>query len=323
MTPDDVDGVTAIYVREYPFPASLERELSRTLRLFISNQLVRAAVVERLRQPGGAWELAAFGMGCFMADAFSERYFADPFPFLAVHVLDQVRLGQPESVLLPHAELKRRQAKPPPRLDLLILAWVQDNYDLQTEDAWQLLYEGHGLLDNYMSGLRLRSIVVEGRKAHAPMLRAAGFARILDMEDRVANSPLAALVQDARYRPLIQGVHTVEDFRKRPAGTPVGRLFMFREPMLELSDGQKAVLDLALEGYSDNDIARILSISGNAVRMRWRGIYEKMQAVLPGVFRGNDAEEETARGYEKRRQALNYIREHPEEIRPWLHMPFK
>ena len=184
-----------------------------------------------------------------------------------------------------------------------------------------MLYEGYALLDSYMNGLRLRSVIVEGRKAHAPMFQAAGFARIVDLEEKVADSPHAALARDPRYKPLVHGVHTVEDFRKRPAGTPVGKMFMFREPVLDLSDKQKAVLDLALEGYNDNDIARLLAITGNAVRMRWRGIYEKMQAVLPDIFLDDD-EGDAARGYEKRRQALNYIREHPEEIRPWMHIPF-
>ena len=323
MTPDDVEGVIALYVREYPFPPELERDLSRTLRLFLKEQPVRAGVVERLRQPGGTWELAAFGFGCFLCDALAERIFVEPFPFLSMHVLDALRQGRPEQVLLSYEELKKRQKMPPPRLDLFVPAWVQDNYELESEDTWQLLYEGYALLDNYMSGLRLRSVVIEGRKVHAPMLQAAGVARVIDLEEKVVHSPYAALMQDARYKPLVHGVHTVEDFRNKPAGTPVGKMFLFREPVLDLSDGQKAVLELALEGYNDNDIARFLSITGNAVRMRWRGIYEKMQAVLPGIFREDGAEDETARGYEKRRQAVNYIREHPEEIRPWMHMPFE
>ena len=323
MTPDDVGGVIALHVREYPFPPEVEHDLSRILCILLREHHVRAGVVERLRQPGGKWELAAFGLGCFLGDAFSERYFADPFPFLSQHVLDAVRRGRAEEVLLPAAELHRRQKEPPPRLNMLIPVWIQDNYDLQTEDAWQLLYEGYALLEGYMNGLRLRSVIVEGRKMHAPMFQAAGFARIIDMEDRVAGSPFAELVRDARYRPLVHGVHTVEDFRQRPAGTPVGKMFIFREPVLNLSDRQKEVLDLALEDYNDNEIASLLSITINAVRMRWRGIYEKMQAVLPDVLPGESGEGGAARGHEKRRQALNYIREHPEEIRPWMRMPFE
>ena len=323
MTPDDVEGVVDLYTREYPFPPELERDLSQILRDFLCEQLVRAGVVERLRKPGGEWELAAFGLGCFLGDTFCKNYFSKPFPFLAVHVLDALQRGRAEEVLLPAEELHRRQKEPPARLNLLIPAWVQDNYDLEAEDTWQLLYEGYALLESYMNGLRLHSVIVEGRKVHAPLFEAAGFARIIDMEDRAADSPFAMLTRDVRYRPLIHGVHTVEDFRKRPAGTPVGKMFMFREPVLDLSDGQKEVLELALEGYNDSEIAGLLSITNNAVRMRWRGIYEKIQLVLPDVLPADDGGEGGARGYEKRRQALNYIREHPEEIRPWMRMPFK
>ena len=322
MTPEDINGAVALYVREYPFPPELERELPQVLHVFLKRQLMRAGVVERLRQPGGKWELAAFGLACFVSDAFFERYMAEPFPFLALTVLDALRKGQEEEVILPREELIRRQKEPPPRLNLLLPAWIQDNYDMQTEDAWQLLYEGHALLDRYMNGFRLHSVMAEGRKVHEPMFQAIGFVRIVELEDKLASSPYAALARDPRYKPLLHGVHTVEDFRKCPTGTPMGKMFMFREPVLDLSDAQKEVLDLALEGYSDKDIARLLATTSNAVRMRWRGIYDKMQQVLPDIFRDDGSEDDAARGFEKRRQALNYIREHPEEIRPWMHMPF-
>jgi hypothetical protein len=54
--------------------------------------------------------------------------------------------------------------------------------------------------------------------------------------------------------------------------------------------------------------------------MRWRGIYEKMQAVLPDIF-ADVAENHAGRGHEKRRLAVHYVRDHPEEIRPHLIVP--
>lgn len=53
-----------------------------------------------------------------------------------------------------------------------------------------------------------------------------------------------------------------------------------------------------------------------ALKKLWRGIYERIEDVAPGFF-GDEVDEDGKRGPEKRRQVLAYVRQRPEELRPW------
>ncbi len=320
MRAADVPAVVDFCLRHLALPAELERELPSVFRFLLEKQLVFGGVVERLPRPGGAWQMAACGLSCYMADALRERYFARPFPFLTVHVLEQVRRRRVEEVMIERAEVSRRQRVSPPSLDLLVLFWLQDNFDKDGEDAWQVMFQGFAIMDRFLTGVRLRSIVFEGVERGRKFYEAAGYARLVDFSRQEVSTPYDGLKADPRYSPCIHGIYTTDDFRKSPSSSPVARMFLFREPILDFTDYQKMVLDLAVEGYSDKEIADILGLKPNAVRMRWRGIYDKMQAALPGIFSCNGSCS-GGRGQEKRRIALRYVRDHPEEIRPHLVVP--
>ncbi len=320
MTTADVGAVAEFCGRHMALPRELERELPGLLERLLAGQWVFGGVVERLRRPGGEWELAACGLGTFMSDALHDAYFERPFPFVGVHVLEQARLGREEDVMISRAEVSRRQKKAPPTLDLLLPFWLQDDFRGESLEAWNLIFEGFSLMDRFLIGVRLRSFVFEGLDWDRRFFNVAGYARLADFTVEDVPTPYDYLKDDPRYIPHVHGIYTVDDFSRQPSNAPVARLFMFREPILNFTDNQKMVLDLAVEGYSDKEIAEILGLAPNAVRMRWRAIYEKMQAVLPDIF--SEVENCNAgRGQEKRRLAIHYVRDHPEEIRPQLIVP--
>ena len=320
MSVADAADVAAFCRHYMAMPKALDAALPELLHWLLAEQWVFGGIVERLRRPGGSWELAACGIGCFMSDALHDAYFAQPFPFIGVHVLEQARLGRVEDVMIDRGEVNRRQKSPPPTLDLLLPFWLQDDFRKESEEAWHLIFQGFSLLDRFLTGVRLRSFIFEGLDWDRSFFEVAGYARLVDFTVENVSTPYDYLKNDPRYLPHVHGIYTVDDFRRRPSSVPVARMFMFREPILDFTDNQKMVLDLAVEGYSDKEIAEILGLSANAVRMRWRGIYEKMQAVLPDIF--TDVEDNGAgRGQEKRRMAIHYVRDHPEEIRPHLIAP--
>jgi hypothetical protein len=56
------------------------------------------------------------------------------------------------------------------------------------------------------------------------------------------------------------------------------------------------------------------------VKKRWQAIYERVgdvdrELLLPPVAHGPNI---TARGAERRRRLLHYLRQHPEELRPFI-----
>jgi hypothetical protein len=60
-----------------------------------------------------------------------------------------------------------------------------------------------------------------------------------------------------------------------------------------------------------------LSISLSAVKKTWLSIYHRVSGHVPGFSSNREAVEGTTeRGKEKKQRLLNYLREHPEELRP-------
>lgn len=96
-------------------------------------------------------------------------------------------------------------------------------------------------------------------------------------------------------------------------------LFLRRPPCLGLSLAQQDLLELALRGDTDDQIALELGIARDTVRKRWRAIFERAERAQPGLL-GHvaPAEQGTVRGAEKRRPLLAFLQAHAEELRPWL-----
>jgi hypothetical protein len=118
--------------------------------------------------------------------------------------------------------------------------------------------------------------------------------------------------------PHLAGV-TREAERGRP-GTWVGALFDYRPPRMGFSPSEQRLATLALGGRTDDELADDLGASLSTVKSTWRSIFNRAASCLPELF-ATLAEADvdlnvTARGKEKRRPLMAYLREHPEELRP-------
>ena len=85
--------------------------------------------------------------------------------------------------------------------------------------------------------------------------------------------------------------------------------------MLRLSGADQELLWAALEGQTDAKLAVSLHLTMPAVKARWRSIFARFARLKPEVapeFHG-----EGSRGPQKRHRILAYLREHPEELRPF------
>jgi DNA-binding NarL/FixJ family response regulator len=92
-------------------------------------------------------------------------------------------------------------------------------------------------------------------------------------------------------------------------------IFNYRKPVLHLSEGERELLCAALEGQTDTELAVSLRLTLPAVKARWRSVFTrfaKMEKSLAPEFFGQGG-----RGPQKRHRILAYLREHPEELRPF------
>jgi hypothetical protein len=92
-------------------------------------------------------------------------------------------------------------------------------------------------------------------------------------------------------------------------------VFLYREPTLGLTPTEQELLAFALKGYSDEAIADRLSISPAAVKKRWANVFIRFadRQLLPASSNGKA---DQTRGPQKRHKVLDFLRGHPEELRP-------
>ncbi|PTY02090.1 hypothetical protein DB347_24510 [Opitutaceae bacterium EW11] len=113
-------------------------------------------------------------------------------------------------------------------------------------------------------------------------------------------------------QPFLLGCGRLEA-RDQP-GSHASFLFSRDHPVFGFTVRQQELLLRAVDGATDEDLARSLRVSMSAVKKRWIAIYDKVGAVMPGWLEAADGD--ATRGAEKRRHLLNHLREHPAELHP-------
>jgi hypothetical protein len=118
-------------------------------------------------------------------------------------------------------------------------------------------------------------------------------------------------------RPYLYGV-TAEEALKN-ASSLAAPVFLYTPPRFYFSHGAQDMLARALDGETDSALANSLHVSLAAVKMRWRQIYDRVEEIAPELIPEPAGRlSEASRGKEKRRYIIEYVRNHPEELRPFL-----
>jgi DNA-binding CsgD family transcriptional regulator len=111
-------------------------------------------------------------------------------------------------------------------------------------------------------------------------------------------------------------VITREQALKHP-GSWSSALFMYNPPIIGFSRSEQRLLEQALRGAPDEEVATTLKISLSAVKKAWRSVYDRVERSGVGILPSGTEEVESGdRGKGKKHRLLAYVREHPEELRP-------
>jgi hypothetical protein len=145
----------------------------------------------------------------------------------------------------------------------------------------------------------------------APAIAAAGFQQCAYSDE----SSLESL--PAQDRPAFLRI-TRDEARNTLPGTSVRHVFEHHPPLFRFSASQRRLLWLALFDESDAHLTARLDVSVHGLKKLWRGIYERIEDKMPEFFGEASGADDGRRGPEKRRQVLAYVRQRPEELRPWV-----
>jgi DNA-binding CsgD family transcriptional regulator len=200
-------------------------------------------------------------------------------------------------------------------LDLVMLDYIQSPMDFTSPEGRRIMTVFFPFFLSIHRGYNLNSMIVEAGAMYEQMALGAGFRLYrtldLDSEPPVEPIPARASPQRAVY------VFRREMVADTPPSTPVSAVFTYLPPRFRFTAGEQRMLLRAIDGLTDEEIAGTLDVSRDAVKQTWRSIYDHVIQVMPDlVDRGYVVTGEGARGHEKRRRIVAYVRDNAQELRP-------
>lgn len=264
-------------------------------------------VVEDLLQPAGQ-RIQAWGVTMILPSQIVQRFAFDtrPDPFVSRRIYEALLDGS----FIPLNDREIGQANARGGLTMLIMHFSLRDLDIAHPSVPKVIAMAHDLYRACHDGYVMKAIYYETAAINDPVAAATGFERMPYRDE----SAVAALPDD--QRPALWGL-TRERAMQMVPGPPARNTFEHQPPLFGFSASQRQLLWLALFDDSDEALMAPLDVSIHGLKKLWRGIYERIQDRMPEFFGADSGTDEGRRGPEKRRQVLAYVRQRPEELRPW------
>jgi DNA-binding CsgD family transcriptional regulator len=253
-------------------------------------------------------QVFSFCGGLFLREAVVDTYLAAPYPGLLSRTLAALLDGQ--RPLLTLDEIRRANSSDGLTLAVFPVSYGRLDWDDPRTAQLRKLAPQAFLRD--VGGYRLRAIYYEVFTDESAAYLQAGGYRLL--HDFAARADTGFQRTDCKPRMLRL------DRADLPPGAMSMATQMFDRPQarLGLTLAEQRVVLLALDGASDRVIAEALSRSPETIRSNWRSIYRRLATVLPDVESPPHRGDGSTRGYEKRRGAVEYLRQNLHELRPMI-----
>lgn len=282
-----------------PLPPQLRAALPSLWTRLLGHSGFNADVIEDLNRPPGQ-RLVGLGVAIALDDAWRRRLAEAPPPFAPALIYAGLHDGsyQPPS----DRELARLSGRG--EVAFLVLHYGQALEDLGNPDTLEMLDVAMTLFRQAHAGYRLQCLYQEGLGNQGAYLTSMGFL------------PRTARAQEGV--PELYGLSRDEAMRLLP-GSPVRNAFQFTPPRFGFSAAERRLLRLAVTQLTDSEISAELGVSLHGLKKLWRSVHQRALQAMPGLFDGQPAAMADAgtRGPEKRRALLQYLRQHPEELRPY------
>jgi hypothetical protein len=237
-----------------------------------------------------------FGAGVLVTAAFADAEIAEPRPNINSRLIAGIHAGLP--LLATRHDVARANAGEGVSVLVMCGHWRDDILNPDDRQRVQTLFVAS--FAQRIAGYRIQRILNES--ADEP---AREFAR-----RSVEYQPIGEFRELGRTVWLM----TPESAKTMPAS--VGNiLFTYDEPVLRLRESDQQLLAAALGGAIDDDVSWVLGITLAAVKARWRSVFARISETMPGLVQ--EAVESEGRGMQKRHRVVNYVREHPQELRPY------
>ena len=268
----------------------------RVWKTLLDHPSFHATVIEA-EQPIDGHTIVGCGMGVFVAPAFADAEIEAPRPGLNDRLIDGIAAGRP--VLLDREGIGAGNAGG--GLDFVNLYGTWRDGVLNQEQ----LAEVQALLSigfvEQVTGYRFNRVIKEAiGDTRIALARASGTYRLV-AEFPTTKSALAVVSRDSALAAPYSAAASI---------------YRYRPPVLRLRPAEQALLAAALTGKTDVELSDHLGLSVEATKKRWLSVYERVGRFKPEILSDSQTESD-GRGPQKRHRVVAYIRNHPEELRPY------
>jgi DNA-binding CsgD family transcriptional regulator len=301
-TAADFPSWLALLPHEMQMDPQLAQQLPALWTNLVDNDAIEARTITSVTVDGV--QVDAFGASVFLRPGLFEELVSRPRPHLAESIYRAMLAG--ERPVLTGREIAK--ANSGAGVDVCVLHFCERPVDLNDPIGQQLLAMGHAAFRDAHLGYNLRALMHQNfRPQHKVFLLASGMALFHEFTANEAGN-----VDDAS---VIVGM-TRERSLAEPVGSPISLLFRTELPRIYFTASERRVMRAALSGASDRDIAKQLGVSRDAIKGAWKNVFRRVDEGARKLS-ALDASREGGTT-QRRRQLLEYIRQHPEELRPYL-----
>jgi len=247
------------------------------------------------------------GVSVFVSDHFLRALKRSPFFWVGPELTRWLSSGQ--APLLSDCEMRQRNA----RGGLTVATWEGAIRAEFLHCPEVLTAFCSAFIENHQ-GFLLNEVLGQGMTRDTLDLSLRSGFLLLQEDGRYADSgesPLDEVFEKPHH------IGLTRELALSRVGSWVGSLFVCQAPQCGFRPSEQRLLLTALRGGTDEELANDLAISISAVKKMWLSIYERVSTHLPSLLPNRTfMQESVERGREKKQRLLNYLREHPEELRP-------
>lgn len=284
--------------------AIVEREDALRLWRGLLQELAFNAALVETQANAISKKIVSFGASVFLEGGYVNRELGCPRPDWNSRIFADMRAGKP--VMRPVKSLsgKRKQEQ----LDLFLLSSSFQLLGLSPFEQDQVSTLLPRALVHLHTGYRIERILMETTNERM---------RLLAISSGVWKM-LAHFPEEERALMAV----TREEALGSAGFMILAPLFVQNEARLGLRDAEKKLLCEAMHGDTDMDLAGQLGLSVSSVKKRWSTVYQRIEMALPDLLpKAERGSANDSRGAQKRHRVLAYVRDHPEEVRPFRWYP--
>jgi hypothetical protein len=253
----------------------------------------RASVLEETI--GDRVRLLGPGVWVVVTDKFAQEMKTPPFFWLGPELATRVASGR--SPLLSNDQLRMANAT----TGINVVAWPSGPGQVDSA-RMEINHLFMGPFVEMVSGYRLKELFFQPSVAEQAMAVLHWGAALVSAEGMRTEMSLGE-IEDVTRNPCVFVMNA--ELAASRFGSWASGLFVSRLPQIGFSRSEQRVLEEALRGGTDQELAEELEISISAVKKAWRSIYDRVERTKMGILPSVSNEIETTdRGKGKKQRLL-------------------